>query len=95
MAAKEVKRGATKAAREATATASLDGIAETIYKHLKSASIPEVQLSSRNKSNIVLDERSRVWKYGTEYTTRSAKSLDGAYMLLRTMFLTDFIKTMV
>ncbi|HUR24710.1 MAG TPA: DNA topoisomerase IV subunit A [Candidatus Thermoplasmatota archaeon] len=95
MAAKEVKRGATKAAREATATASLDGIAETIYKHLKSASIPEVQLSSRNKSNIVLDERSRVWKYGTEFTTRSAKSLDGAYMLLRTMFLTDFIKTMV
>lgn len=95
MAAKETKRGATKAAREATATASLDGIAETIYKHLKSASIPEVQLSSRNKSNIVLDERSRVWKYGTEFTTRSAKSLDGAYMLLRTMFLTDFIKTMV
>jgi DNA topoisomerase VI subunit A len=95
MAAKEVKRGATKAAREATATASLDGIAETIYKHLKSASIPEVQLSSRNKSNIVLDERSRVWKYGREMTTRSAKSLDGAYMLLRTMFLTDFIKTMV
>jgi DNA topoisomerase-6 subunit A len=95
MAAKEVKRGATKAAREATATASLDGIADTIYKHLKSASIPEVQLSSRNKSNIVLDERSRVWKYGREMTTRSAKSLDGAYMLLRTMFLTDFIKTMV
>src|SRR5688500_12966042 len=93
--AKEVKRGATKAAREATATASLDGIADTIYKHLKSASIPEVQLSSRNKSNIVLDERSRVWKYGHEMTTRSAKSLDGAYMLLRTMFLTDFIKTMV
>jgi DNA topoisomerase-6 subunit A len=95
MAAKEVKRGATKAAREATATASLDGIADTIYKHLKSASIPEVQLSSRNKSNIVLDERSRVWKYGHEMTTRSAKSLDGAYMLLRTMFLTDFIKQMV
>ena len=93
--AKEVKRGATKALREATATASLDGIADTIYKHLKSASIPEVQLSSRNKSNIVLDERSRVWKYGREMTTRSAKSLDGAYMLLRTMFLTDFIKTMV
>lgn len=95
MAAKEVKRGATKAAREATATASLDEIAGTIYKHLKAASIPEVQLSSRNKSNIVLDERSRVWKYGTEMTTRSAKSLDGAYMLLRTMFLTDFIKQMV
>src|ERR1051326_8065203 len=95
MAAKETKRGATKAAREATATASLEGIADTIYKHLKAASIPEVQLSSRNKSNIVLDDRSRVWKYGHEMTTRSAKSLDGAYMLLRTMYLTDFIKQMI
>ena len=88
-------RGSTKAIREASATKSLDGIADTIYRHLKSASIPEVQLSSRNKSNIVFDDRHRVWKYGTEFTTRSAKSLDGAYMLLRTMYLTDFIKQMI
>src|ERR1051325_8625347 len=93
--AKDTKRGATKAQRESQATASLDGIADTIYKHLKSASVPEVQLSSRNKSNIVLDSKSGVWRYGTELTTRSAKSLDGAYMLLRTMFLTDFIKQMI
>ena len=85
----------TKAQREATATESLDGIAGTIYQHLKAASIPEVQLSSRNKGNIVWDTRHSVWKYGTEMTTRSAKSLDGAYMLLRTMFLTDFIKQMI
>ena len=90
-----VERKATKAQRETQATASLDEIADTIYKHLKSANIPEVQLSSRNKSNIVLDNRTRVWKYGKEFTTRSAKSLDGAYMLLRTMFLTDFIKQMI
>src|SRR5436853_7293728 len=90
-----VERKATKAQRETQATASLDEIADTIYKHFKSANIPEVQLSSRNKSNIVLDDRTRVWKYGKEYTTRSAKSLDGAYMLLRTMFLTDFIKQMI
>ena len=93
MAAKE-GRG-TKAQRESQATASLEGIADTIYKHLKAASIPEVQISSRNKSNIVLDDRTRVWKYGRELTTRSAKSLDGAYMLLRTMYLTDFIKQMI
>ena len=89
------ERKATKALRETQATASLDEIAGTIYRHLKSANIPEVQLSSRNKSNIVLDNRTRVWKYGKEFTTRSAKSLDGAYMLLRTMFLTDFIKQMI
>ncbi len=86
---------ATKAIREATATKSLDGIAGTIYNHLKAASIPEVQVSSRNKGNIVWDTRHSVWKYGKEMTTRSAKSLDGAYMLLRTMYLTDFIKQMI
>jgi DNA topoisomerase VI subunit A len=89
------ERGKTKAIREASATKSLDGIADTIYTHLKSAAIPEVQLSSRNKSNIIFDERHRVWKYGRELTTRSARSLDGAYMLLRTMYLTDFIKQMI
>jgi DNA topoisomerase VI subunit A len=94
MAAKEGRAG-TKAQRESQATASLEDIAGTIYKHLKAASIPEVQIASRNKSNIVLDDRTRVWKYGKELTTRSAKSLDGAYMLLRTMFLTDFIKQMI
>lgn len=90
----EEKR-ATKALREATATKSLDGIAGTIYNHLKSASIPEVQVASRNKGNIVWDTKHSVWKYGREMTTRSAKSLDGAYMLLRTMYLTDFIKQMI
>ncbi len=94
-AGKKSGRGATKALREADATKALDGIAGTIYQHLRGAQIPEVQLSSRNKSNIVLDDRTRVWRYGREMTTRSAKSLDGAYMLLRTMFLTDFIKKMV
>jgi DNA topoisomerase-6 subunit A len=92
---KEAGKRDTKQQREATATKALDGIADTIYKHLKSASIPEVQLSSRNKGNIVFDDRHRVWKYGSEFTTRSAKSLDGAYMLLRTMYLTDFIKQMI
>jgi len=85
----------TKAVREATATKALDGIAGTIYTHLKSAAIPEVQVSSRNKGNIVFDPKHSVWKYGREMTTRSAKSLDGAYMLLRTMYLTDFIKQMI
>lgn len=95
MTAKKEGRGATKAIREATATKSLEGIANQIYTHLKQATIPQVDLASRNKSNIVFDERHRVWKYGKEMTTRSAKSLDGAYMLLRTMYLTDFIKQMI
>jgi DNA topoisomerase VI subunit A len=95
MVEKKTGRRDTKAQREALATENLDAIAGQIYQHLTKASIPEVQLSSRNKSNIVLDQRTRVWKYGREMTTRSARSLDGAYMLLRTMYLTDFIKQMI
>src|ERR1041385_2335859 len=92
---KEPDKRATKAQREKSATDSMEGIAKTIYQALNHGSIPEVQLSSRNKGNIVFDDRHRVWKYGSEFTTRSAKSLDGAYMLLRTMYLTDFIKQMI
>ncbi len=88
-------RSGDKAQREKDALTSLQGIAGQVYNHLAKAAIPEVQLSSRNKSNIVFDEKHRVWKYGRELTTRSAKSVDGAYMLLRTMYLSDFIKQMI
>jgi hypothetical protein len=39
-----------------------------------------------------IDDRYNVWKYGKNSTERTAKSLDGAYMLLRTMYMADFIK---
>ncbi|MHB8634270.1 MAG: DNA topoisomerase IV subunit A [Thermoplasmatota archaeon] len=92
---KEPDKRATKAQREKSATDSMEGIAKQIYQALHAGSIPSVELSSRNKGNIVFDPRHSVWKYGAEMTTRSAKSLDGAYMLLRTMYLTDFIKEMI
>ncbi len=85
----------TKAQREAAAIKAMDGIANSIYGNLKAGSIPELQLSSRNKSNIVFDEMLRVWKYGAGMTTRSAMKTDGAYMLLRTMYMSEFIKDMV
>jgi DNA topoisomerase VI subunit A len=88
-------RPTTKKQREAMAIKAMDGLAETIYKEMKSGNVPELQLSSRNKSNIVFDERHRVWKYGAGMTTRNAGTIDGAYMLLRTMYMTDFIKDMV
>ena len=85
----------TKAQREKLAIKAMDEIAGTIYKHLDTGNIPELQLSSRTKSNIVFDEMHRVWKYGTGMTTRSAMKTDGAYMLLRTMYMSEFIKEMV
>ena len=85
----------TKNQREKLAIAAIDGLAASIYNDLNKGDIPELQLASRTKNNIVFDERHRVWKYGTDRTTRSAHKIDGANMLLRTMFMSDFIKDMV
>lgn len=74
---------------------ALSLIAEDVYNKLIAAQVPSISIPSRTKSNIVFDEKSGVWKYGKENASRSAKSLDGAYMLLRTMFVMDFIKQMM
>lgn len=73
----------------------IDLIASKVYDDFNTENIPFVQLPTRTKSNIRFDEKLNVWKYGKNRTERSAKSLDGAYMLLRTMYLVDFIKDMI
>ena len=72
----------------------LERIAEKIHKQLTKGEVPEMYLSARTKKNIVFDEKKKVYVYGKTKTTRSAKKLDGAYMLLRTTYLLDFIKEM-
>ena len=73
----------------------IDLVASKIYNDFEKADIPYLQLPTRTKANIKFDDKFNVWKYGTNTTERSAKSLDGAYMLLRTMYMVDFIKTMI
>ncbi len=73
----------------------IDSIAKKIYHDFEKATIPFVNLPTRTKSNILFDTKLNVWKYGKNTTERSAKSLDGAYMLLRTIYMTDFIKEMI
>ncbi len=73
----------------------IDAIAAKVYADLEKAEIPALQLSTRTKANIRFDDNLNVWKYGKNKTERSANSLDGAYMLLRTMYLVDFIKDMI
>jgi DNA topoisomerase-6 subunit A len=73
----------------------VDSIAAKVYSDLVKAEIPALQLSTRTKANIRFDDDLNVWKYGKNKTERSANSLDGAYMLLRTMYLVDFIKDMI
>jgi DNA topoisomerase VI subunit A len=73
----------------------IDSLAEKIYMDLNKQDIPYLNLPTRTKSNIYFDEKLCVWKYGKNSIERSAKSLDGAYMILRTMYMADFIKQMI
>ncbi len=78
-----------------SALEELRKVAEKIYVDLLNSRIPSIELPARTKSNIVFDERHRVWKYGNQNIKRSAVTLAGAYMLLRTIYTIDFIKEMI
>jgi len=73
----------------------IDSLAEKIYNDFEKTEIPNIDIPTRTKANIRFDEKLDVWKYGSNTTERTAKTLDGAYMLLRTMYMVDFIKEMI
>ncbi|MEM0467498.1 MAG: DNA topoisomerase IV subunit A [Candidatus Thermoplasmatota archaeon] len=73
----------------------IDSIAKKVYEDLINAEIPSLELATRTKANIQFDHKLNVWKYGKGRTQRTANSLDGASMLLRTMYMVDFIKEMI
>ncbi|HVL86973.1 MAG TPA: DNA topoisomerase IV subunit A [Candidatus Thermoplasmatota archaeon] len=81
--------------RQLKAVRELQKIAEDVYGQFSSAKVPELSLAVRAKSNIAFHEAHGVWKYGDSETLRSAKTVDGAMMLLRTMYMVDFIKEMI
>src|ERR1051326_8742819 len=81
--------------RQKSAIRELARIAESIYSDFEHARIPNLELAVRTKGNIQLNEELNVWKYGEASTERSAKKTDGAYMLLRTMYMSEFIKQMI
>jgi DNA topoisomerase-6 subunit A len=80
---------------EQKSVAQLQAIAARIYEQLVNEKIPTLTVSTRTKANIVLDDDTKVWKYGDGESVRTAKSKDGAFMLLRTMYSSDFIKEMI
>jgi DNA topoisomerase-6 subunit A len=71
---------------------ALENVASEVYNRLEKLQIPAIKIPTRTKANIVFSEKHRVWKYGDTLTTRTAKTLDGAYMLLKTMYIIDFIR---
>jgi DNA topoisomerase-6 subunit A len=81
--------------RQKAAMVELNKIATSIYDDFEHHRIPNLELAVRSKSNIQFEDELNVWKYGESLTERSAKKTDGAYMLLRTMYLAEFIKQMI
>jgi DNA topoisomerase-6 subunit A len=74
---------------------SLEGVAREVYDKIAATQIPSISLPTRTKGNIVFSDKDQVWKYGALETQRTAKTLEGAYMLARTMYSVDFIKQMI
>jgi len=77
------------------AVEKLTEIAGMIYNQLDKGQIPKMVIPLRTKSNIRFDPKSAVWKYGKASGARTAKKLKGAQMLLRTMYMLEFIEDMI
>lgn len=77
------------------AVKSLTDIVQSLYGQLEDGKIPTMSIPQRTKSNIEFDPRKNVWVYGDQRTIRSAKTVNGAMMMLRTVCTVDFIDSMI
>ena len=73
----------------------LEGIAKDVYDMIVATEVPQLDVATRTKGNIEFDKRKGVWVYGKGISAKTAKTLDGAYALLRSMYTIDFIKQMI
>ncbi|MFB6311192.1 MAG: DNA topoisomerase IV subunit A [Salinirussus sp.] len=76
---------------ETDARERLIDLAAQFYDQFERGSIPEMEVPTRSKSNIVFDEESNVWVYGDRTSTRSANSVRGAQKLLKAVYTIDFL----
>ncbi len=82
-------------ARYKNAVSELEGIAQDIYRQMDKGKIPSMKIPVRTKANIKFSRKDHVWKLGKSMGARSAKKLNGAYMLLRTLHMMEFIEDMI
>jgi DNA topoisomerase-6 subunit A len=73
----------------------LRAIVTEIYDSIERVQVPYMTLPARTKANIVFSKDFHVWKYGRYRTKRSARELTGAYGLIRTLYMVEFIKQMI
>jgi DNA topoisomerase-6 subunit A len=74
---------------------SLKEFVRLIYEAIRSGEIPEVRLKSRTRENIVLDSLLGVWKYGDQEVVRSARKMDGAQFMAKSLYTIQFILEML
>jgi len=77
--------------QDSAAKNRLLGMAEKLYNQFLEGSVPSVNLPSRTKNNIEYCDKNDVWVYGDRETERSAKTVKGAFQLLKTTHVVDFI----
>ena len=70
-------------------------LADLIHTDMVKGNIPHMSIPSRTKNNITFNKKHGVWKYGKAESQRTAKKLDGAYMILRSLYMAEFIKEMI
>ncbi len=71
---------------------ALLGIVEKIYDQISRGDVPEIDIATRTKYNIEFDSKSEVWVYGDRTSKRSAKTVKGAYIILRMLYVIGFLK---
>ncbi len=71
---------------------ALIGIVQNLYDQMKAGQIPELHIATRTKYNIEFDEESEVWVYGDRKSVRSAKTVKGAYQILKMTYVIGFLK---
>ena len=81
--------------RQQKAVDNLTTIIDSLYNQMDGGEIPTMSLPLRSKKNIEFDPRYNVWKYGGLQTNRTAKTVQGATMMLRTVYTVDFIEDMI
>ncbi len=66
-------------------------LAAEFYDQFAAGDIPQMEIPTRTKNNIVFDEELDVWVYGDRTSSRSANSVRGARKLLKAVYAIDFL----
>ncbi|MDR1404694.1 MAG: DNA topoisomerase IV subunit A [Candidatus Methanoplasma sp.] len=81
--------------RQQKAMDNLISIVRNIYDQLDAGNVPFMELPLRSKKNIEFNAQHNVWTYGDLQTARTSKTVQGAQMMLRTVYTADFINDMI